>query len=123
MQDCQTGGLKKTFPDIDYSFYGYNILKGYPLADGRDPGFTRPLFAFDFSKGGHTADCRCLFLCIKFLFAQSFVTFLYHSFADISPMLIMPSCRIDQSHEHINIKYKYSSDVFFIFEGTLFRGA
>ena len=58
MQDCQTGSLKKTFPDIDYSFYGYNILKGYPLADGRDPGFTRPLFKFDFSEGHHTADCR-----------------------------------------------------------------
>ena len=58
MQDCQTGSLKKTFPDIDYSFYGYNILKGYPLADGNDPGFTRPLFKFDFSEGHHTADCR-----------------------------------------------------------------
>ena len=58
MQDCQTGSLKKTFPDIDYSFYGYNILKVYLLADGRDPGFTRPLFKFDFSEGHHTADCR-----------------------------------------------------------------
>ena len=58
MQDCQSSGLKKTFPDIDYSFYGYNILKGYPLADGRDPGFTRPLFAYDFTKKHHTADCR-----------------------------------------------------------------
>ena len=58
LQDCETGGLKKTFPDIDYSFYGYNILKGYPLADGRDPGFTRPIFAYDFSNKHHTADCR-----------------------------------------------------------------
>ena len=58
LQDCESGGLKKTFPDIDYSFYGYNILKGYPLADGRDPGFTRPIFAFDFSNKHHTADCR-----------------------------------------------------------------
>ena len=58
LQNCEAGGRKKTFPDIDYSFYGYNILKGYPLADGRDPGFTRPIFASDFSNKHHTADCR-----------------------------------------------------------------
>ena len=58
VEDCQSAGMKKTFPDIDYSFYGYNILKGYPLADGRDPGFTRPLFEFNFKQGRHTADCR-----------------------------------------------------------------
>ena len=58
MQDCQGDGFKQTFPDIDYSFYGYNILKGFPLADGRDPGFTRPIFHSEFTQRRATADCR-----------------------------------------------------------------
>ena len=44
LQDCRFGGLKKTFPDIDYALMGYNVLKGYPLAAGHDPGFTQPIF-------------------------------------------------------------------------------
>lgn len=57
-QDCEMNGARQTFPDIDYSFYGYNILKGYPLADGRDPGFTRPVFKSDFKERMMTSDCR-----------------------------------------------------------------
>ena len=38
-----------TFPNLQYSFYGCNILKSYPLAEGIDPGFTRPIFTPDFS--------------------------------------------------------------------------
>ena len=47
-----------TFPNIDYSFYRYNILKGFPLSDGVDPGFTRAIFAGDFSDEHTTVDCR-----------------------------------------------------------------
>lgn len=57
---CPDSGTKPTFPDIDYSFYGYNVLKGYPMAEGSDPGFTRPVFAFDYESGSSTADCRYL---------------------------------------------------------------
>lgn len=58
LQDCDKDGIRQTFPDIDYSFYGYNILKGFPLANGRDPGFTRPIFNSDFSEKAMTSDCR-----------------------------------------------------------------
>ena len=44
LQDCQHGGFKKSFPDLDYALMGYNVLKGYPLAAGHDPGFTQPIF-------------------------------------------------------------------------------
>ncbi|XP_053396849.1 uncharacterized protein LOC123553325 [Mercenaria mercenaria] len=58
LQECQGAELKQSFPDVDYSFLGYNILKGFPLATGHDPGFTYPLFRHDYSSGGMTADCR-----------------------------------------------------------------
>ena len=59
MQDCtDSNNLKLTFPDIDYSFQGYDILKGFPLAMGRDPGFTYPIFKADYSKKTHSGDCR-----------------------------------------------------------------
>eukprot|EP00794_Sanderia_malayensis_P019571 gene19571-21502_t len=59
LQDCAEGGkLKKTFPDVDYAFYGYNILRGYPMAVGHDPGLTHPIFAYDYSEKRQTADCR-----------------------------------------------------------------
>lgn len=47
-----------TFPDIDYAFFGYDILKGFPMAMGSDPGFTYPIFHADYSRKSHTADCR-----------------------------------------------------------------
>ena len=47
-----------SFPNIEYSFYGYNILKGYPLSEGVDPGFTQPIFKTDFTSAQHTSDCR-----------------------------------------------------------------
>ncbi|KAL3891914.1 hypothetical protein ACJMK2_004156 [Sinanodonta woodiana] len=56
--DCQDTGGKRTFPNLGYAFKGYNILKGFPLAVGPDPGFTYPIFRPDYSKGGQTADCR-----------------------------------------------------------------
>ena len=43
---------------MDYALLGYNILKGYPLAVGHDPGFTLPIFAADYRAGSQTADCR-----------------------------------------------------------------
>ena len=58
IQDCYGGGLKRTFPDVDYAFFGYNVLRGYPLAEGRDPGFTRPIFDIDYSERKQTSDCR-----------------------------------------------------------------
>ena len=38
--DCFNPEMKSTFPDIDFAFLGYNIMRGYPLTSGRDPGFT-----------------------------------------------------------------------------------
>ncbi|XP_045195862.2 uncharacterized protein LOC123551192 [Mercenaria mercenaria] len=58
LQECQGPALKQSFPDVDYSLLGYNILKGFPLATGHDPGFTYPIFRHDYSSGGMTADCR-----------------------------------------------------------------
>eukprot|EP00112_Aurelia_sp_Birch-Aquarium-sp1_P001540 Seg1166.7 transcript_id=Seg1166.7/GoldUCD/mRNA.D3Y31 product="hypothetical protein" protein_id=Seg1166.7/GoldUCD/D3Y31 len=58
IQDCQNNGMKKTFPDIDYSFYGYNILRGYPMAVGHDPGITHPIFQHAYSEKKQSADCR-----------------------------------------------------------------
>ncbi|KAK3610056.1 hypothetical protein CHS0354_032141 [Potamilus streckersoni] len=56
--DCQGTSGKKTFPNLGYAFMGYNILKGFPLAVGPDPGFTYRIFRPDYSNGGQTADCR-----------------------------------------------------------------
>ncbi|XP_045208113.2 uncharacterized protein LOC123559988 [Mercenaria mercenaria] len=56
--DCTGSQLKQSFPDLDYALMGYNILKGYPLAVGHDPGFTYPIFKADYSRGLQTADCR-----------------------------------------------------------------
>ena len=59
VDNCKKGSDPiPTFPNIEYSFYGYNILKGYPISDGVDPGFTRPIFAADFTSQRKTADCR-----------------------------------------------------------------
>ncbi|CAC5398011.1 unnamed protein product [Mytilus coruscus] len=58
LQVCQGSQLKQTFPDVDYAFFGYNILRGYPLADGHDPGFTFPIFKIDYTNGGQSGDCR-----------------------------------------------------------------
>ena len=49
---------EKTFSNLDYSLLGYDILFGYPLADGRDPGFTHPIFRADYSEPRQTSDCR-----------------------------------------------------------------
>ena len=43
---------------MDYALLGYNILKGFPLAVGHDPGFTLPIFSADYRAGSQTADCR-----------------------------------------------------------------
>ena len=56
-QGCGSG-TKKTFPDIDYALFGYNILKGYPMAVGHDPGLTRPIFKADYRGKRHSADCK-----------------------------------------------------------------
>ena len=40
MVDCLRPVMKRTFPDVDYAFYGYNVMRGYPLTSGRDPGYT-----------------------------------------------------------------------------------
>ena len=59
LQLCGSSKLKQTFPDLDYALYGYNILRGYPLHTGHDPGFTMPIFKADYSGGRQTSDCRC----------------------------------------------------------------
>ena len=38
--DCFKPEMMRAFPDIDFAFLGYNIMRGYPLTSGRDPGFT-----------------------------------------------------------------------------------
>ncbi|XP_060559515.1 uncharacterized protein LOC132719697 isoform X2 [Ruditapes philippinarum] len=58
LQECQGTQYKVTFPDIDYALMGYNVLRGYPLATGHDPGFTLPIFTADYKNGVQTADCR-----------------------------------------------------------------
>ncbi|XP_071151680.1 uncharacterized protein [Mytilus edulis] len=58
LRKCQGSQLKRTFPDVDYAFFGYNILKGYPLSIGHDPGFTLPIFKADYREGLQTSDCR-----------------------------------------------------------------
>ena len=58
LQECQGTHFKLSFPDIDYALMGYNILRGFPLATGHDPGFTYPIFAANYKNGKQTADCR-----------------------------------------------------------------
>ena len=59
VRDCSNKvHWKKTFSDLDYSLLGYDILFGYPMANGRDPGFRHPIFRADFSKPKQTSDCR-----------------------------------------------------------------
>ena len=59
IRDCNSEThWKKTFSDLDYSLIGYDILFGYPLANGRDPGFRQPIFTANYSKPKQTANCR-----------------------------------------------------------------
>ena len=58
LRDCGHPEMKRSFPDLDYALKGYNILKGYPLATGHDPGYTMPVFAADYSNNDVTSDCR-----------------------------------------------------------------
>lgn len=58
LQECQGTHFKLSFPDIDYALMGYNILRGFPLATGHDPGFSYPIFAANYDNKKQTADCR-----------------------------------------------------------------
>ena len=58
LQDCQNALWKRSFPDLDYALLGYDILNGYPLAIGHDPGFTHPIFLTNYTSGKQTSDCR-----------------------------------------------------------------
>ncbi|XP_057301427.1 uncharacterized protein LOC130635919 [Hydractinia symbiolongicarpus] len=58
IQDCHGDNLKMSFPDFDYALFGYNIIFGYPLAVGHDPGLTHPIFTADYSRKKQTADCH-----------------------------------------------------------------
>ena len=49
-----------SFPNIDYAFSGYDVVKGYPLATARDPGFMNPIFKTDYVNGKSNGDCRYL---------------------------------------------------------------
>ena len=49
-----------SFPNIDYAFAGYDVVKGYPLATARDPGFMRAIFKADYVNGKSNGDCRYL---------------------------------------------------------------
>jgi len=50
--------MKRYFPDFDYTTYGYNIMYGYPLATGHDPGLTYSIFEANYSGSRQTADCK-----------------------------------------------------------------
>ena len=56
--ELECKGPYMSFPDMDYALLGYNILKGFPLSVGHDPGFTLPIFVADYRAGRQTADCR-----------------------------------------------------------------
>ena len=58
LQECQNAHWKRSFPDLDYALFGYDILNGYPLATGHDPGFTHPIFLTDYTPEKQTSDCR-----------------------------------------------------------------
>jgi hypothetical protein len=78
--------LRKTFPDLDYVFHGYDIIKGYPNANDHDPGFTHQIFSADYSDNRKTSDCRynvskglsvvsdvsCVISCISTIIQNSF---------------------------------------------------
>ena len=49
-----------SFPNIDYAFSGYDVVKGYPLATDRDPGFMSAIFKADYVNGKSNGDCRYL---------------------------------------------------------------
>ena len=53
---CEQGEDEHHFGDIGYALMGYNILRGYPLAIGKDPGVAQPIFVADYSDGSLTAD-------------------------------------------------------------------
>lgn len=56
--NCPDHEVKPPCPGVDYALYGYNSLKGSPLASGVDPGFTLPIFNVDYNSGSVTPDCR-----------------------------------------------------------------
>ena len=58
LRECQDAHWKRSFPDLDYAFFGSDVLKAYPLASGHDPGFTHPIFLSKYSSSKQTSDCR-----------------------------------------------------------------
>ena len=87
---CKVNTGTRTFPDIDYALFGYNILRGYPLAVGHDPGLTRPVFISDYSEVKLTADCR-------YLLPKGFIIV-----PDISCVTSFTSNTIQDQHELTN---------------------
>ena len=55
---CDSSDLKMSFPNIDYAFAGYDIVKGYPLTMARDPGFRNAIFKGDYFNSRSNGDCR-----------------------------------------------------------------
>ena len=55
---CDSTDLKMSFPSIDYAFSGYDVVRGYPLSKGRDPGFKSAIFKANYKKGKSNGDCR-----------------------------------------------------------------
>ena len=75
VQDCSSDvRWKKTFPDLDYSLLGYDIIYGNPLANGRDPGLRHQIFSADFSRPTQSSDCRYVIPAGLLLFPVSLVT-------------------------------------------------
>ena len=53
-----TDQLKMSFPSIDYAFSGYDVVQGYPLSKGRDPGFKSAIFKANYKNSNSNGDCR-----------------------------------------------------------------
>ena len=56
--NCLDSTDKETFVDLGYTLAGYDILKGYPMEPGHDPGFSKSIFKADYSIFHQTADCK-----------------------------------------------------------------
>ena len=75
VQDCSSDvRWKKTFPDLDYSLLGYDVIYGNPLANGRDPGLRHQIFSADFFKPTQSWIVATSFQLAFLLFPVSLVT-------------------------------------------------
>ena len=61
---CDDATDKETFIELGYTLAGYDILRGYPMEPGHDPGFAGSIFRADYTKFIQTADCKYVHISI-----------------------------------------------------------